>query len=230
MISEERRAEIEAKHATDPIWQWFNRASQAYWGFAGRVAGYFSQALGRVRSTNPFVGIARLTFVFVAGFLIVPLLYLVIGPFVQIALVIIAVIWTCVVGVFGWNRPSTAQLAERIAQEETELTAKRLISIPRVRSRAPNKNTLEWEIAGKVSVGFMLVDRLKYFVFMKIKVEKKHWWNRAWKTYTAKSHDPAEALINAGDILEKHGFYIDHNTIQFGETIGDPDYFKKLGL
>jgi hypothetical protein len=231
MISEDRRTEIEAKHATDPIWQWFNRASHAYWGFAGRVAGYFPQALGRVRSTNPFFAIARLTFVFVAGFLVVPPLYLVIGPFVQIVLVIIAVIWTCVAGIFGWNRPSTAQLAERIAQDGTDRTGKHLISIPRVQSSAPNKNTIEWEIAGKVSVGFMMVDRLlKYFVFVKIKVEKKYWWNRSWKTYTAKSHDPAEALTNAADILEKHGFYIDHNTIQFGEKIGDPAYFKELGL
>jgi fatty acid desaturase len=118
MISEERRAEIEAKHTTDPIWQWFNRASQAYWGFAGRVAGYFSQALGRVRSTNPFVGIARLTFVFVAGFIIVLPLYLVFGPFVQIVIVIIAVIWTCLAGVLGWLRPSAAQSAESTAQEQ----------------------------------------------------------------------------------------------------------------
>jgi len=76
----------------------------------------------------------------------------------------------------------------------------------------------------------MLVDRLGYFVFMKIRVEKKHCWNRSWKTYKVKSHNPAEALINALDILEKHGFYINHNTIQFGEKIGSPDYFKKLGL
>ena len=231
MISEDRRAEIEANHATDPIWEWFNRASQAYWGFAGRVAGYFPQALGRVRSANPFVGIARLTFVLVAGFLIVPLLYLVIGPFVQIVLVIIAVIWTCVAGVFGWNHPSTAQLAERIAQEETlNKIGKNLISIPRVQSSAPNKNTIEWKIPGKVKVSFMLVDRAGYFVFMKIRVEKKHWWNRSWKSYTTKSHDPSEALIEALNILKIHGFYIDQNTIRFGEAIGDPAYFKKVGL
>jgi hypothetical protein len=230
MTNEQGLTEIEARYAANPTWQWFNRTSHAYWRFAGRVAGYFPQALGRVRSTNPFVGIARLTFVFVAGFLIVPPLYLVLGPLVQIVLVIIAVIWTCMAGVFGWNRP-TAQLAEPIAREERlHMTGKHLISIPRVQSRAPNKNTIEWKIPGKVSVGFMLVDRAGYFVFMKIRVEKKHWWNRSWKTCTAKSHDPAEAVINALDILETHGFYIDRDTIQFGEKIGDPAYFKKLGL
>jgi fatty acid desaturase len=131
MISEDKRAEIEAKRTTDPVWQWFNRTSQTYWKFAGRLAGYFPQALGRVQSTNPFFAIARLTLVFAAGFLIVPPLYLVIGPFVQLVLVIIAVIWTCVAGIFGWNRPSTSQLAERIAQEGTDMTGKHLISIPR---------------------------------------------------------------------------------------------------
>ena len=140
MTNEQRPTEIDARHAADPIWQWFNRASHAYWKFAGRVAGYFPQALGSVRSTNPFVGVVRLTFVFVAGFVIVPTLYLVLGPFVQIVLVIIAVIWTCVAGVFGWNRPSAAPLAERSAGEETlDMTGKNLISIPRVQSRAPKK-------------------------------------------------------------------------------------------
>ena len=142
MTNEQRLTKIEARHAANPTWQWFNRASNAYWRFAGRVAGYFPRALGRVRSTNPIVGIARLTFVLVAGFLIVPPLYLVLGPLVQIMLVIIALIWTCMAGVFGWNRPTT-QLAEPIAREETlQMTGKHLISIPRVQSRAPNKNTI----------------------------------------------------------------------------------------
>ncbi len=105
-----------------------------------------------------------------------------------------------------------------------------LIPIPRIESRAPNKNTIEWEIPGKVLVGFMLVGGAGYFVFVKIKVEKKYWWNRSWKSFTSKSHNPAEAIINALGILEKYGYYIDENTIQFGEKVGDPEYFKKLGL
>jgi hypothetical protein len=118
MITEQRLAEIEARHATDPIWQWFNRASNAYWGFAGRVAAYFPLALGRVRSNNPFVGIARLTFVFIAGFIIVPPLYFILGPLVQLGIVLITVIWTCLAGIFGWHRPSAAQLAGSIAAEQ----------------------------------------------------------------------------------------------------------------
>jgi hypothetical protein len=54
--------------------------------------------------------------------------------------------------------------------------------IPRIESRAPNKNTIEWEIPNKVSVGFMAVSGLGFFVSIKIKFDKKHWWNRSWKT------------------------------------------------
>jgi hypothetical protein len=120
MTTDQKLAEIEARHATSPIWRWFNRASSAYWGFAARVAGYFPLALGRVRSSNPFVGIAGLTCVFIAGFIVVPPLYFIIGPLVQVSIVIIAVIWTCLAGIFGWHRPMAAQLAETIAAEQRE--------------------------------------------------------------------------------------------------------------
>lgn len=100
-----------------------------------------------------------------------------------------------------------------------------LIPIPRIESRAPNKNTIEWEIPEKVSVGFMVIDKVGYFVFVKVKIKKHHWWNRSWKTFTIKSHNPADAIINALDALEKYGFYIDANSIQYGERVGDPNYF-----
>lgn len=117
-MTDEKLGEFEARHATDPIWQWFNRASYAYWGFAGKVAGYFPRALKAVRATNPFVGIALITFVFVAGFIVVPPLYMVIGPLVQLVIVIIAVIWTCLAGVFRWHRPSTAQPTKSMEQKQ----------------------------------------------------------------------------------------------------------------
>jgi hypothetical protein len=105
-----------------------------------------------------------------------------------------------------------------------------LLPIPRIESRAPNKNTIEWEIPNKVSVGFMAVSGLGFFATIKIKLDKKHWWNRSWKTFTSKSHDPAEAIMKSCDILDKYGFYIDPNSIQIGEKIGDPEYFKQMGL
>lgn len=95
-----------------------------------------------------------------------------------------------------------------------------LISIPRVESRAPNKNTIEWKILDRVSVCLMLVEKIGYTVLVKVKVEKKHWWNSSYKTFTTSSLNPVEAVMKMSDFLEKHGYYIDSNTVEFGEIIG----------
>lgn len=94
------RSEKLEGHPTDPIFQWFVRMSHAYWDFARRVADYFPKALRRVKSRNPFVGIAHLLLIFVMGFVIVTPLFMVIGPIVRIALVIITVFLTCLAGVW----------------------------------------------------------------------------------------------------------------------------------
>jgi hypothetical protein len=101
ILSEQRLAEIDTKHAANPAYQRLKRASNAYWAFAARVADYFLQALGRVRSRNPFIGIAGISFVFIAGFMVVPPLYLVVGPLVQLGIVLVAIFWICLAGVFG---------------------------------------------------------------------------------------------------------------------------------
>lgn len=108
--------------------------------------------------------------------------------------------------------------------------ANQSIPVPRVESRTPQKNTIEWEIPGKVLVTFMLIERLGYTVIVKVRVEKKHWWNRPWENFMTHAQDPTSAISKGLEFLEKHGYTIDHNSVQFGERIGDPEYFKKLGL
>ena len=66
----------------------------------------------------------------------------------------------------------------------------------------------------------MLIEKIGYTVIANVKVEKQHWWNRAFKTFTVSSVNPAEAIMEGLDFVEKYGYYIDHNTIQFGEKIG----------
>lgn len=105
-----------------------------------------------------------------------------------------------------------------------------LISIPRVESRAPQKNTIEWKIPGKVSVVYMLIARMGYTAIIKIKKEKKHWWNKSWKNFVINNPDPAHTITKAVDILNENGYTIDHNTMKFGERIGDPEYFENLDL
>ncbi len=100
-----------------------------------------------------------------------------------------------------------------------------LTPIPRVESRAPNKNTIEWEIPDKVLATLMLVSRVGYMFLVKVKQKKKHWWNKSWQTFTANAADPATAVLTGLDFLEKHGYIIDHNSIEFGEKVGDSGYF-----
>ena len=105
-----------------------------------------------------------------------------------------------------------------------------LISIPRIESQATNKNTIEWEIPDKVLATLILVSRVGYMFLAKVKQKKKHWWNRSWETFITKAADPATVVLTGLDFLEKHGYTIDHNSIEFGEKIGDPEYFKKMGM
>ena len=95
-----------------------------------------------------------------------------------------------------------------------------LISIPRVESRAPNKNTIEWEIPGKVTVGLMLIERTGYTFIAKVKVEKKHWWSSSHKQFVGSNPNVMEVIVKGLEFLEQFGYYIDHNTIELGETVG----------
>jgi hypothetical protein len=105
-----------------------------------------------------------------------------------------------------------------------------LIPVPRVESRAPQKNTIEWEIPDKVLITYMLIAGLGYTVIIKIKTEKKRWWNKTWRNFMVSNLDPALAFVRGVDFLNKNGFMIDPDTIQFNEKIGNPDYFKNLGI
>jgi len=105
-----------------------------------------------------------------------------------------------------------------------------LTPIPRVESRTPNKNTIEWEIPDKVLATLMLVSEVGYMFLTKVKQKKKHWWNKSWQTFTTNAADPATAVLTGLDFLEKHGYTIDHNSIEFGERVGNPEYFKKMGM
>lgn len=97
-----------------------------------------------------------------------------------------------------------------------------LTPIPRVDSRAPNKNTIEWEIPDKVFAGLMLVSGVGYIFLAKVKQKKKHWWNKSWETFsTNAATDPATAVLTGLDFLKKHGYTIDHNSIEFGERVGE---------
>ena len=95
---------------------------------------------------------------------------------------------------------------------------KNLISIPRIESRTPQKNTIEWKIPQQVSVALTLLDKFGYTLMAKVKVEKKHWWNRPWKTFTTHAPTQAAAITKGLEYLESYGYTIDHSTAQLEET------------
>jgi hypothetical protein len=102
-----------------------------------------------------------------------------------------------------------------------------LKTIPRVESKAPQKNTIEWEIPNEILASLLLVSGAGYMFVIKVKNNKKHWWESAWKHFSKIAPDPTGALLPGLDFLEKFGYCIDHNSVQFGEKIGEPEYFKK---
>jgi hypothetical protein len=101
-----------------------------------------------------------------------------------------------------------------------------LKTIPRVESKAPQKNTIEWEIPNEVLASFLLVSGAGYMFVIKVKSNKKHWWESSWKHFSKTAPDPTSAFMLGLDFLEKFGYCIDHNSVQFGEKIGEPEYLK----
>ena len=99
------------------------------------------------------------------------------------------------------------------------MTEREKVAIPRVTSRAPKRNTLEWEIPGKVSACLMLIERIGYTFVIKIKVDKRHWWNSSTKTFIKTNLNVMELIAVGAEYLEKHGYYIDANTVKYGEPI-----------
>ncbi len=105
MINDERLEALEARHASNPTWQWFNRTSNAYWGFVGRVADWFPKRIRLVRHGNPLLAIVNSTLVLILGFVVVTPLYLIVGPVVQVIIVLIAILWSTGAGIFGSVSP-----------------------------------------------------------------------------------------------------------------------------
>jgi hypothetical protein len=99
---------------------------------------------------------------------------------------------------------------------------KNLVSVPRIGSQTPQTGAIEWEIPGQVSVAFMLVDEFGYSLMAKVRIDKKHWWNRPWKTFIAHAPTPDEAARKGLEFLESFGYRIDFDARQLEEMTGDP--------
>ena len=68
------------------------------------------------------------------------------------------------------------------------------------------------------------IEKFGYTVSAKVKVEKKHWWNRSWKTFITHAPTTAEAIRKGLGFLESYGYTIEFDTDQFEERASNPDH------
>jgi hypothetical protein len=99
--------------------------------------------------------------------------------------------------------------------------SKNLITVPRIAGSTPGKDVMEWQIPGKVSVALALIGGIGYTMMAKIRVEKKHWWSRAWKTMEIHAPTPSEVMQKGLELLEDYGFSLDHDLEEIEELLGD---------
>ena len=101
---------------------------------------------------------------------------------------------------------------------------KKLTTIPQIRNQTSRNDAIEWEIPQKVSVAFMLIEKFGYTFSAKIRVEKKHWWSRSWKTFITHAPATVEAIRKGLEFLESFGYAIEVDTDQLEERFSDPDH------
>lgn len=92
---------------------------------------------------------------------------------------------------------------------------KKLTTVPRIVNDKNQKDTLEWQIPQQISVVFTFLDNFGFTFMAKVRVEKKHWWNRSWQTFTAHDTDAASAIAKGNALLERYGYTIDQNSVKF---------------
>lgn len=106
----------------------------------------------------------------------------------------------------------------------------KLMKVPRVPSATyKEKDAVEWEISDRISVAFMLVEDFGYTLMGKVRVEKKHWWNRPWKNFVVHDEVPAEAVRKGQEILGSYGYTIDYDLDELLDSIGKGDTAQGSG-
>lgn len=96
---------------------------------------------------------------------------------------------------------------------------KDLIKLPRVESKAPNKNTIEWELPDKAKFVYMIIQRLGHTTVISVKKAKKHWWSKKWETKMIHESDAMTAIAKGLDFLEQYGYTLDNHDLSFQEKM-----------
>ena len=89
----DREEQIAARHKGDPVFEWFQKSSNALWNCIKPVQNFFRAQLSRSdRINNSLLSIGFLLTIFIGGLLTVGFLSLIVAPIIQIILTIVAMI------------------------------------------------------------------------------------------------------------------------------------------
>lgn len=92
---------------------------------------------------------------------------------------------------------------------------KNLTLIPLAQSHITKKDAFEWTIPETASVALTYINDFGYTFMARVKVEKKHFWSPAWKTFTVNDVIPDLALMKGVRMLEDYGYTINTANIVF---------------
>jgi len=94
-----------------------------------------------------------------------------------------------------------------------------LTKLPRIASKAPGKNSIEWEIANKAKFVYLIIDKLGHTSMVSVKKERAKWWNKKWDTFMTHEKDAMTAIAKGLDFLEKYGYTLDNSKLSFQEKM-----------
>lgn len=109
------------------------------------------------------------------------------------------------------------------SEHRSTMYKQNLISVPRTADPVSGRASIEWEIPGQVSVAFALIDKFGYTVMARVRVNKKHWWNRSWKTFATHATNPSEAVSKGQELLERYGYKLEYDIDELERVVGNPD-------
>ncbi|MFZ2189374.1 MAG: hypothetical protein WA057_02370 [Candidatus Magasanikiibacteriota bacterium] len=95
---------------------------------------------------------------------------------------------------------------------------KKLISLPRIESKAPGKNSIEWELPDEAKFVYMIIKELGHTTIITIKKDAGK-TNPEFISEMIHESDAMTAIAKGVDFLEQYGYTLDNSTLSFAEKM-----------
>lgn len=93
-----------------------------------------------------------------------------------------------------------------------------LIPLPRIESRVPNKNSIEWVISDEATFVYMIIRDLGHTTTIAIKKDSSG-TNEEWITKVIHEDDAMTSIAKGVDFLEQYGYTLDTSSLSFMDKI-----------